>query len=284
LRVPPGSPPADPVAPRGRATGAEGWSLEGAPNGRDLGGLVGAGGRRVRAGRLIRAAALGRLTDDDLPILGKLGVACVVDLRDRSEIAVAPPDRLVGNPQVVHLPIHDPRHPVFTYVSAVLLGHDLSAYDALAHEGTPSAMAAIYRWFVSDDAARAGFASAVRLVAQTDNLPLLFHCSAGKDRTGWLTVILLAALGVDDATIRWDYLRSNELTESLQEVILAAMQARLPALDLEAVRPVLQVRPEYLDAAYGEVERVYGSFDRYLRDGLGVTDDVIEALRDELLE
>lgn len=263
---------------------AQGWVLEGAPNSRDLGGHLGAGGRRVRAGRLIRSAALGRLTDDDLPVLGKLSVACVVDLRDGSEMAVAPPDRLVGDPRVVHLPVHDPRHPVFTYVSAVLLGHDLTSYAALAREGTPAAMAAIYRWFVTDDGARASFAAAVRLAARPANLPLLFHCSAGKDRTGWLSAILLTALGVDPAAIRDDYLRSNELTESLQEVILAAMQARQPSLDIEAVRPVLQVRPEYLDAAYGEVERVYGSFDGYLRDGLELTDQFIRTLRDELLE
>jgi protein-tyrosine phosphatase len=282
--VPPGSHPARPVAAGPPAPDTEGWSLTGAPNSRDLGGLVAAGGRRVRAGRLIRTAALGRLTDDDLPILGKLGVACVVDLRDDSEIAVAPPDRLVGDPRVVHVPIHDPQHPVFTYVSAVLLGHDLTAYEALAREGTPAAMAGIYRWFVSSTIARTGFAEAVRMAAQPDNLPLLFHCSAGKDRTGWLSVILLTALGVDDSAIRRDYLRSNELTESLQEVILAAMQARQPALDVESVRPVLQVRPEYLDAAYGEVERVYGSFDGYRRDGLGISDDVITALRRHLLD
>jgi protein-tyrosine phosphatase len=282
--VPRGNPPARPVASPGPGSGGGLWSLAGAPNCRDLSGLVGADGRRLRVGCLVRAGALGRLTDDDLPVLGKLGVACVIDLRDRSEIAVAPPDRLVGDPRVIHLPIHGPAHPIFTYVSAVLLGHDLSAYEALAHEGTPAAMAAIYRWFVSDAAARAGFATAVRLAAQPDNLPLLYHCTAGKDRTGWVTVILLTALGVDDAAIRRDYLRSNELTESLQEVILAAMQARQPALDIEAVRPVLQARPEYLDAAYGEVDRVYGSFDRYLREGLGVTDDVVKALRAQLLE
>lgn len=263
---------------------ALGWALEGAPNCRDLGGFVGADGRRVRAGRLIRSAALGRLTDDDLLVLGKLGLACVVDLRDGSEIGVASPDRLIGDPRVVHLPVHDPQHPVFTYVSAVLLGHDLTTYAALASEGTPAAMAAIYRWFVRGAAAREGFARAVRLAAAAQNLPLLFHCSAGKDRTGWLSAIVLTALGVDEATIREDYLRSNDVTESLQEVILAAMQARQPSLDIEAVRPVLQVRPEYLDAAYGEVDRMYGSVDGYLRSGLGLTDEIIEALRDELLE
>jgi protein-tyrosine phosphatase len=261
----------------------ENWALVGAPNGRDLGGLVGAGGRRVRAGTLIRSAALGRLKDQDLPVLEQLGVACVVDLRGSSEIAVAPPDRLAGAPRVVHLPVHDPEHPLFTYVAGVLLGHDLGAFPALAREGTPAAMAAIYRWFVTGESARAAFADAVRLAARPENLPLLFHCSAGKDRTGWLTVILLTALGVDEATIRADYLRTNELTESLREVILGAMRSRRPELRPEAVRPVLEVRPAYLDAAYDEVDRTYGSFDGYLRAGLGLDDAVLAVLRSRLL-
>ncbi|MER7331825.1 MULTISPECIES: tyrosine-protein phosphatase [unclassified Micromonospora] len=261
-----------------------GWELVGAPNARDLGGLVGVDGRRVRPGVLIRTPALGRLADEDLPVLARLGPVCVVDLRDHSEIAVAPPDRLPGEPTVVHLPVHDAEHPVFTYVSAVLLGHDLGAYAALAEEGTPAAMAAIYRWFVTGASARESFGAAVRLAAEARNLPLVYHCSAGKDRTGWLTVLLLSALGVDEAAIRADYLANNALTESLREVILEAMRRQQPGLDVAAVRPVLEVREEYLDAAYGEVRRVHGSFGAYLRDGLGITDDVVAALRAHLLE
>ncbi|MEU4678188.1 tyrosine-protein phosphatase [Micromonospora sp. NPDC023737] len=260
------------------------WELVGAPNARDLGGLIGAGGRRVRPGRLVRTPALGRLTDDDLPMLGKLGPACVVDLRDHSEVLVAPADRLVGAPRLVHLPVYDPEHPVFTYISAVLLGHDLSAYAELARQGTPAAMAAIYRWFVTAVSARAGFAEAVRLAARAENLPLVYHCSAGKDRTGWLTVILLTALGVDEDAIRAEYLRNNPLTESLRAVIVEAMRRRQPELDVAAVLPVLEVRPEYLDAGYDEVRRVHGSFEAYLHDGLGLTGDVIAALREQVLE
>lgn len=260
------------------------WVLVGAPNARDLGGVVGAGGRRIRPDVLIRTGALGRLTDEDVLVLGKLGPACVVDLRDSTEISVAPLDRLAGDPRVLHLPVHDMRHPVFTYVSAVLLGHDLEAYAALAEQGTPAAMAAIYRWFVSGESARKRFAAAARLAADPANLPLLFHCSAGKDRTGWLAVILLTALGVDEAEIRADYLRTNALSEGVQEALLGAMRRRHPSLDVEAVRPVLQARPEYLAAAYDEVARVYGSFDRYLRVGLGLDDPLIAALRAHLLE
>ena len=261
-----------------------GWELVGAPNARDLGGLVGADGRRVRVGQLIRTPALGRLTDEDLPVLAKLGPACLVDLRATTEIEVAPEDRLAGEPRVVRLPVHDPEHPVFTYVSAVLLGHDLDAYAELGRQGTAGAMAAIYRWFVTGESARVGFAEAVRLAARPENLPLLYHCSAGKDRTGWLTVILLTALGVDEAAIRADYLRNNELTDSLRAVIVEAMRRRNPELDVDAVLPVLEVRAEYLDAAYAEVRRVHGSFDAYLRDGLGLTDSDLRALRAQLLE
>ncbi|KOX06857.1 tyrosine-protein phosphatase [Micromonospora profundi] len=264
--------------------GGRNWELIGAPNARDLGGLVTVEGRRVRPGRLIRTPALGRLTDEDLPVLAKLGPTCVLDLRDHTEIAVAPADRLTGEPRVVHLPVHDPDHPVFTYVSAVLLGHDLDAYAELARQGTAGAMADIYRWFVAGEAACANFGAAVRLAAQPENLPLVYHCSAGKDRTGWLTVILLSALGVDEAAIRAEYLRNNELTDSLRAVLIEAMRRRRPTMDVDAVLPVLEVRPEYLDAGYQEVRLRHGSFDGYLRNGLGLTDDVLTALRAQLLE
>ncbi|KIR60962.1 MULTISPECIES: tyrosine-protein phosphatase [Micromonospora] len=264
--------------------GGRDWELVGAPNARDLGGMVGLDGRRVRAGRLVRTPALGRLTDEDLPVLGKIAPACVVDLRDDSEIAAAPPNRLPGEPRVVRLPVYDPAHPVFTAVSEVLLGHDLRAETALALQGSPAAMAEIYRWFVTGEAARAGFGGAARLAADAGNLPLLFHCSAGKDRTGWLSVVLLTALGVDEAAIRADYLRTNAQTESLKEVVLAAMRARQPDLAEAAIRPLMEVREEYLDAAYAEVRRVHGSFDAYLRDGLGLTRAHLAALRDNLLD
>lgn len=262
-----------------------GLGLSGAPNARDLGGLVAADGRRVRRGALFRASALGRLTDDDVTTLGGLGLVRVIDLRDISEITLAPPDRLPNTPPAVaRLPIYDPRHPVFTYVAAVMLGHDLDGYGALAQEGTPGAMAAIYRWFVSGDAARSRFAEAVRLLADRAQLPALVHCTAGKDRTGWLTTIVLTVLGVDRADIVADYLATNDYSDSVNQAILDAMRAHRPGVDEDAIRPVLDARLEYLDAAYAEVERVYGTFDAYLSDGLSVTPDVRDALRANLLE
>ena len=246
--------------------------------------LVGAAGRRVRAGALIRTGALGRLTDDDLPVLAKLGLACVVDLRDSSEIAVAPADRLAGDPRVVHLPVHDPEHPVFTYVSAVLLGHDLEAYRGLALDGTPAAMAAIYRWFVTDPSARAGFAAAVRLAADPANLPLLFHCTAGKDRTGWLSVILLTALGVDECGDPGRLPADQRADREPAGGDPAGDGGPAPGAGRRSRsgRCCRSARSTWTPA-YAQVESSYGTFDGYLTDGLGLTPETLTALRTHLL-
>jgi protein-tyrosine phosphatase len=258
----------------------------GAPNARDIGGLVTGDGRRVRAGLLFRTAALGRLSDADVDRLRGLGLRTLVDLRDVSEVALTSPDRLPDPPpRIAALPVYDPRHPVFTYVAAVLLGHDHGEdYQALAEEGTPAAMAAIYRWFVHGETARRSFAQSVRLLADPGRLPALVHCTAGKDRTGWLTAIVLTILGVDRADIEADYLATNEASAELNEAVLRAMRRQRPELDEDSIRPVLEARSEYLAAAVAEVERLYDTFDAYLRYGLGLDDAVLDAVRANLLD
>jgi protein-tyrosine phosphatase len=265
-------------------TDRRGLGLVGAPNARQLGGLPAADGRQVRAGMLIRSGALGRLTDDDLPVLAKLDLSCVLDLRHDTEIAQAPNRLPEPAPRVRHLPIYDQSHQVFTYVAALLHGRDVSAYAELVEQGSSGAMAAIYRWFVSGPRAREAFAQACRELAEPRNLPAVFHCSVGKDRTGWLTAILLTALGVDRDDIRLDYLRTNDDTAGARETLMELLAERRPGVDLAAIEPLLQARTSYLEAAYTEVERVYGSFEGYLRAGLGLDDQTLASLRTHLLE
>lgn len=252
--------------------------LRGAPNARDLGGIRTVDGRMLRRRRLLRADALGWLTDADLRVLAGHHLSAVIDLRHPAEVALARPDRLPPGQRVVQLPVYDPEHPVFLYLAAVLLGQqDLAAFGEVAAAGTPGAMLAVYRWFVADPAARMMFAAAVREIAATPG-PVLFHCSAGKDRTGWLAAILLDVLGVDRDTIVADYLLTNAFTESL----VAPLRSR-PGFDMAVALPVLQARREYLDAAYAEVDLRYGSLDAYLRDGLGLDGAVLDAVRASML-
>lgn len=264
-------------------TDGRGLGLLGAPNARHLGGLPAAGGRQVREGMLVRSGALGRLTDEDLPVLAKLDLSCLLDLRHDSEIAQAPNRLPQPPPRVRHLPVYDRSHQVFTYIAALLHGHDVSAYTELVEQGSPAAMAAIYRWFVTGPRAREAFAQACRELADPQNLPAMFHCSVGKDRTGWLTAILLTALGVDREAIRVDYLRTNEDTAGAREKLLELLAERR-GVDPATVEPLLQARPSYLDAGFVEVERVYGSFHAYLRAGLGLDEQILESLRTHLLK
>jgi protein-tyrosine phosphatase len=261
-----------------------GLGLVGAPNVRDLGGIGTADGRRVREGLLFRASALGRLTDADVAALAERKLACVVDLRDAIEIGAAPPDRLPDDPSplVRHIPVFDPEHPVFMYVSAVLMGHDMAAVPP-PDDGSPGAMIAIYRWLVTDPGARAGFGAAVRSLAEVDGAPLLYHCSAGKDRTGWLSAVVLGVLGVDRDTIMADYLATNDYSRATNQAIMDAMRARGRLGDPEVVLPVFEARREYLIAACDEMDRRYGGVIDYVRDGLGVPDHVVDALRKRLL-
>jgi len=264
--------------------GERGLGLIGAPNARDLGGLVNRDGQRLRSGVLYRAGALGRLSDRDVDELAALRLAYIIDLRDRSEIATAPADRLpVGqNPEVRHLPVFDPGHPVFTYVSAVLMGHDVAAIAEV--ESSPEAMDAIYRWMVADRRAHTGFAGALRTIADASGAPVLYHCSAGKDRTGWLTAIVLDLLGVDRDTVMADYLATNDYSRATHQAIMDAMRARGRAVDPQRMLPVFEAREEYLRAAFTAADERYGGVAGYVRDGLGVSDDVVDAIRKAVLD
>ena len=261
-----------------------GLGLVGAPNSRDLGGIATGDGHRVRSGVLFRAGALGRLSDRDVEMLVALRLAYLIDLRDGSEIDAAPADRLPADkpPSVRHVPVFDPAHPVFTYVSAVLMGHDVTAVTEV--ESSPGAMLAIYRWMVADAGARAGFATALRAIAEAGGEPLLYHCSAGKDRTGWLTAVVLDLVGVDRETVVADYLATNGYSRATHEAIMNAMRVRGRDVDPERLLPVFEAREEYLRAAYDEADRRYGGVAGYVRDGLGVSDDVVETIRRALRE
>jgi protein-tyrosine phosphatase len=262
--------------------------LERATNARDLGGYRTVDGRTVRTGRIFRANALNRLSEADIAAVGKLGLACVIDFRHAREIELVGADRLpTPGPRLVAMPVFDPDHDVFTAVSAVLRG--LAGEGALVHlredaqtGGAAAMMIELYQRFVHGAEVRAVFAVAARLVANPQELPLLFHCTAGKDRTGWLAAIILTALGVDRGTVMSDYLRTTELNATGRDYMITTLSARVE--EPEIILPLLEARREYLEAAFAEADLRYGGMDGYLRDGLGLDDSVLAALRANLLD
>ncbi len=224
-------------------------ALEGCSNLRDLGGYRAADGRRVRMGRVFRSASLANLTDADLAQFATLGIRTVCDLRGVRESERAP-SRLpgAGALDVVPLPI-EPR------VGASL--RDLLRREEATGEDTYALLQAAY-------AAYAG-----------EHLPLLFHCSAGKDRTGFGAALLLTALGVPREVVVADYLATNRIWRR---------EHALPPETPDAVRETLLTahRP-LLEGALDQAIRSYGSPERLLEDGLGLDAARLRALRGTML-
>jgi protein-tyrosine phosphatase len=251
--------------------------LDGAHNARDLGGYAGVDGRRVRWGRLYRSDALGELSDDDVSYLARLGVQQVVDFRSDLE-REREPDRLPASPapRVVLRPIFGEALDPQTLRDRILSG------DARSGEMAEMLVAG-NRAFVTEFAP--GYSGFLRDLAEPENLPALFHCTAGKDRAGFASAVTLRTLGVPEETVYEDFLLTNHYTaQKIESTLCTIRLVSLFRVDPEQVRPVLRVERGYLAAAFDEIAKQYGSFDAYRRDALGMDDAESAAFRQLALE
>ncbi|MER8183027.1 tyrosine-protein phosphatase [Kitasatospora sp. NPDC094015] len=237
--------------------------LASAPNFRDEGGYRTADGHWVKLGVVYRSDDLSRLTDEDLAKLHRLGIRQVFDLRTPAERTAAP-DRIPAGA---------------TVTAANVLGvADTGAFNVTSPQAAVQAMVDAERTMVSADSARAAYRSVLDAVGEGRGA-VLFHCTAGKDRTGWAGAALLTALGVPRATVEADYLASNTYRAEAN----AAVLAKLPPAYQALYKPLLDVRPEYLNAGFDEVAARFGSFDRYLDKGLRQDRGDLRDLRRDLL-
>jgi protein-tyrosine phosphatase len=240
-------------------------NLAGAPNFRDLGGYATTSGHIVRRRRLFRSDHLSALEPADLSTLSAiLGQSVrVLDLRGVSERASAA--CAIPGATVHSLPIE----PTIVQKLSELLeaGHRLTASDTVA------LMQDTYRGFVRVNTPR--FASLFAHVLDEHEAPLVFHCTAGKDRTGFAAALLLLALGVPREVVMHDYLHTND------RLARKAPSAVLPP-DVASV--LTRVQPEFLDAAFEAVQEQYGGLDAYYREGLGLEEPHRRRLRELYLE
>ncbi|WP_320780185.1 tyrosine-protein phosphatase [Streptomyces sp. CRN 30] len=237
--------------------------LDGSVNFRDAGGYRTKDGHWVRMGVVYRSDALDKLTDADVAKLERLGVEVDYDLRMTSERTAAP-DRV---PDGVR------------YVVANVSGDSSGGYELpTTAEGAVRMMVDGEKTMVSGATAKAAYSSVFGgLVKDADGS--FYHCTAGKDRTGWASATLLTALGVPRATVMADYLASNDYRAEANAAALAAM----PAAQAAVYKPMLDVRPEYLNSGFDEVEEEYGSFTSYTREALGIDARELRALKSQLL-
>ena len=242
------------------------FGLAGAINFRDLGGYRARDGRTVRWRQIFRSNHLGHLTAADIGVLRPLGLKSAFDFRGSEERAAA----ICGLDEIaVHsLPIEP------TVVAA--LRARLAAGISLASAEAVEIMRDSYRHYVEHNTPRfrALFAHLLE-----DRAPLVIHCTAGKDRTGFASALLLSALGIDRAVIVENYLESNRHNATANAQVLAQItKAQLPQ---EVIAPLLAVDAAYIEAALQVVEDEYAGMENYLRNVLDID---VERIRGNYLE
>jgi protein-tyrosine phosphatase len=225
-------------------------NLAGAANFRDLGGYPGSDGRRVRWRRLFRSNHLGSLTDADIDVLRGLGLKCAFDLRGAEE-------RLPTMCRFDGIAVHSlPIEPV----TLAVLRTRLATGKPLPPAETAEIMRESYRNYVRHHthSFRALFAHLIE-----DRAPLVIHCTAGKDRTGFACALVLRALGVAHDVVIEDYLLTNQFWKMSE----TGGSAELP----DEVRAVItKVDESFLTAALDTIQSDHGGLDAYLTEKLGL--------------
>ncbi|MFG3114278.1 tyrosine-protein phosphatase [Streptomyces sp. NPDC048197] len=256
--------------------------LQGAVNVRDLGGYRTGLGRYVRYGQVFRADGLGKLTDADVAKLSALHLRTVVDFRVPLEVRQDGADRLPAGLSATARPADDLG--LYEKTMAAIATKDPAKQQELLGDGKAAElMRSIYRNFVTNEKNRESFAQTLRDIADHGRSPLLYHCTSGKDRTGWVSYLLLRAIGVPDRTATGDYLLSNELRAEADRATREALKKAGLMENPDLLIPLQVVREDYLRAALDQAEKDYGGLDGYLRQGLGLDTATLVRLHVQLV-
>lgn len=256
-------------------------SLTGQSNFRDVGGYKTEDGRTVKRGQVFRSGELPRLTDEDVAQLEQLGIKTVVNFLTRVETKSRGKDRLPRGARELSLPIETDDG----LAAAIEEARRTADFSSMP----PSINPKIHRMLVDDG--RKQYAALLKEIAQSRE-PLVFHCSHGVHRTGTATAILLWSLGVPWETVRKDYLLSNKFRKSevkqrlsqLRKLLAKKQNIRPEKVDMTNIAAFYIQKGEYIDATRDEILKQYGSIKGYMSQGLGLSANEINKLRERLLQ
>ncbi len=248
--------------------------LEGTLNFRDLGGYPTSDGRRVRWGRVYRSDSLAQLTQADWARLHQMGIGTIVDFRRVAEVEAAPTSPPPGTSyHRAHFAIGSLGADQRELLDRVLAGE----IDSIGVDEVQQ----IYMDMVYDHAE--SFGALLTTIAEPGRLPVVFHCTAGKDRTGLAAAFLLSALGVREDLILDDYELTNRYRTARR---LVALRPRLAeaGVELGRVLPYLSAPRQVMAGVLSHLDREFGSVSGYLTELAGVDRQVLEELRRLLVE
>lgn len=235
--------------------------LENQPNFRSLEGIISPDGRRFRRNMVYRSGGLSNLNREEVRILEEMGLLTVIDFRSDRELKSYPTVAVSTVKNSYRLVIED-----IAREEAELL---LSKNDA---KGMDSVLVKDYRRMVKHDSGT--FAAFIKVLQEENGFPLVYHCAAGKDRTGLATFFFLSALGIDREVIMQDYFMSNIRLKSFAQKFVDKLSEK--GYNGEIVRPMMEVRPEYILAALEEIDEVYGGMEEYVTRVLGADRELLK--------
>ena len=242
--------------------------LQGAANFRDLGGYLTQDGKQVKWGKMYRSADISKLTDADLKIVSSLNIKIICDLRGEKEVEAAP-DRLPQGTDRILLS-----------AGSENIGGASSYMKYLKSPETADSM--MVAFYSRTDHLKAKYKPMFdRLLALQPDQALMFHCTAGKDRTGVGAALVLTALGVDKATVMQDYEATNEYRKTSNEQYIKMMTSQ--GISETAARNLMAANPKYLASAFEAISKKYGSVDAFLEKEMELTAEKRNILKAKFL-
>lgn len=242
-------------------------------NFRAIGNIKNTDGRSLREGIFYRSAHLHKLKKKSFDEFGKLGITEIIDLRNSKEI-FEKPDHLPNGITYKKYSAFEDEGDQLSQARKLVLKGKVNASDA------DKRMIDFYREYVTENPET--IKTIITEILDSDK-PILYHCTAGKDRTGIVTALILTILKFDKDTIYNEYLLSNNFRKPLVEKRLrlaSNLHFLYPKMDLQVLEKLSWVEKRYLDAAFGEINKKYGSTDAYIQQVLGISD----AKREEYIQ
>lgn len=266
--------------------------VNGIINARDLGGYIMQDGRRLRDGMLIRSAHLADASDEDLQYLSSIPISKVIDFRKDIEMN-GKTDRMVPGAEYIRLEI-DASGKIVSQATEdekrLFTGNkqfDVKKFMVMAAFNPMAQRIAqqMYPNLTNDPECRKQFKQFFRLILDTANGAILYHCTQGKDRTGFASALILAALGADRDTIVADFDATNRVYEEdvrqcCQNVLLMGGKEN----EIATVKSFLGANTDNFIKALESIDREFGSMEAYLKGPIGLTDQDILTLRERYLE
>jgi len=247
---------------------------------RDMGGYQTRDGREVARGLVYRSDAFVGMSAEDIKKIEPLGLKNDYDLRVTAE-AKAAPDELPANVRHHLLNVMADVKPTDLPDINGLLRKPKEANAVLGDGKVEALFVSGYREFITLPSAKRAYRTLFISLADGKNLPAVFHCASGKDRTGWAAAALLTLLGVPKEMVIVDYLRTNEYTlpqsaSVIDGFVAAGGERAIP-------EAIIGVKSAYLQASFDEMQKRYGTIEAYFAKGLGIDAAGQQALRDRFI-